>query len=112
MNNWVFAALGAMIGGIITYFWQKSLMVKEYTKIDSLREKAESLKNDAEREKSNMEVALTAKCKENEQLRKDADEWLKRQANQFHDEIQTLNDRLNDLNFNIIIQEIIQKKYI
>lgn len=101
MNNWIFAFIGATFGGIIAYLWQKHNLTKECAKIDSLREKTELLKIDAEREKSNIEVALNAKCKENEQLRKDADEWLKRQANQFHDEIQTLNDRLNDLDLKV-----------
>jgi len=67
---------------VSVFLWQRC------TRLDRLRE-------DAERAKSNAEVALSAKCEELERLRRDAAEGLARQAEQFRDEIRALNAKLD-----------------
>ena len=96
MNEWIFAFSGLMAGGIAAYLWQRRVAAGERTRQDALLSDAEAQRINAEREKSNAEVMLKAKCNEIEQLRRDGVEGLKRQAEQFREEIQALNGRIDD----------------
>ena len=95
MNEWLLMAVGSAVAGVAVYAWQRHAAAKERAELDRLREEAFEGKVTAEREKSNAEVALAAKCGEIEQLRKDGVEDLERQAEQFREEIRALNARLD-----------------
>ncbi len=94
MNEWLVAALCSVVVGVVVYMWQRHVSAKELARLSKLREDAEQGKVDAERERSNSEVALKAKCEEMERLRKDGADDLERQADQFRDEIRALNAKL------------------
>lgn len=96
MNEWIFLFTGLMAGGIVAYFWQKRIVTGERARQETLLSDAETRRINAEREKSNAEVMLKAKCDEIEQVRRDGVEGLKRQAEQFREEIQALNGRIDD----------------
>ncbi|MBO7308820.1 MAG: DNA recombination protein RmuC, partial [Kiritimatiellae bacterium] len=96
MSEWIFLFTGLMAGGIAAYLWQRRVAAGERTRQDALLSDAEAQRINAEREKSNAEVMLKAKCNEIEQLRRDGVEGLKRQAEQFREEIQALNGRIDD----------------
>ncbi len=94
MSSEVIAIFCMMVVGIAVWLWQKHVAAKEYARLEKLREDAEQGRVEAEREMSNANVAFKAKCDEIEQLRKDDADDLKRQADQFHDEIRALNAKL------------------
>ena len=96
MNEWIFLFTGLMAGGIVAYFWQKRIVTGERARQEALLSDAETRRINAEREKFNAEVMLKAKCDEIEQVRRDGVEGLKRQAEQFREEIQALNGRIDD----------------
>lgn len=95
MNEWLAMAAGAVISAAAVYVWQRRAAAKERARLETLREQAFADKVTAEREKSNAEVALAAKCGEIERLRKDGADDLARQADQFREEIRALNARLD-----------------
>lgn len=101
MNEILFAVSGAVIGSVISYLCYRRIAHGELANANRLREESESGRVIAEREKSNAEVALNAKCEENERLRQDAEEGLKRQAGQYREEISALNERLKELDLKI-----------
>ena len=71
MNEWIFLFTGLMAGGIVAYFWQKRIVTGERARQETLLSDAETRRINAEREKSNAEVMLKAKCDEIEQVRRD-----------------------------------------
>ncbi len=81
-------------GGCVVYIWQRHAAANERAEMGKRLEESVKARIAAEREKSNAEVALKAKCDEMERLRKDDTDDLKRQAEQFRDEIQRLNAKL------------------
>ena len=96
MSSEVLIILCAVLAVIAVWLWQRHVAAKEYVRLNKLREDAEAGRVDAELEKSKAEVALNAKCAEIDQLRKDAADDLKRQAEQFRDEIRALNTKLEN----------------
>ena len=94
MSNEVLIILCAVPVAIAVWLWQRHVASKEHARLDKLREDAEAGRVNAELEKSKAEVALKAKCDEIDRLRKDDADDLRRQAEQFHDEIRALNAKL------------------
>ena len=94
MTEFLAAALCSLVVGIVACQWQRRIAAKEHARLRGLLEEAERGRIDAERGKSNAEVALEAKCGEIDQLRRDAADGLARQADQFREEIRALNGRL------------------
>ena len=95
MNGWLTAILCSALSGIAVYLWRQHAAAKEVARLEKLREEAESGRIFAEREKSNADVAFEAKCAEFERLRNDFADGLKRQAEQFRNEISDLNAKLD-----------------
>ena len=87
VNEWLVVALCSAVTGIAVYILQRILAARKYDRLNKKREEAESGKSKADGE-------LKAKCDEVKRLREDADADLKRQADQFHDEIRALNAKL------------------
>ena len=94
MGNEVTVMLCAALVVAAVWLWQRHVAAKEYARLNKLREDAEQGRVNAERERSNADVALKAKCSEIDQLRKDSADDLRRQADQFRDEIRALNAKL------------------
>lgn len=88
MDGLLLTVLCSAIAGIAVYLWQRHASAKEFARLDKLRE-------DAEREKSNADVAYKAKCDELDRFRKAGADDLKRQADQFRDEIRALDAKLS-----------------
>ena len=93
-NNEVTMILSVALAGVAVWLWQRHVAAKEYARLNKLREDAERGRVDAEREKSNADVALKVKCDQIDQLRKDGADDLSRQADQFRDEIRALRAQL------------------
>lgn len=74
MNAWLMFILGVMLGGIVAYLYQKRVLDREVEKFRLLREDAEKGRISAEREKSNLEIALKA----NERLLNEREEQYKK----------------------------------
>ena len=94
MGSEVTVVLCAAFVVAAVWLWQRHVAAKEYARLGKLREDAEKGRVNAERERSNADVALKAKCSEIDQLRKDSADDLRRQADQFRDEIRALNAKL------------------
>ena len=93
MNNEV-TIIGSVLVCIAIWLWQRHVAAKEYARLNKMREDAEAGRVNAEQEKSTAEARLKAKCDEIDQLRKDDAEDLKRQADQFREQISELNAKL------------------
>lgn len=94
MSNEVSIVVVSAFVCIAVWLWQRHVAAKEYARLNKLREDADACRVNAERERSNAEVALKAKCDQIDQLRKDDAEDLRRQAEQFRDEIRALNAKV------------------
>ncbi|MBO5940121.1 MAG: DNA recombination protein RmuC [Kiritimatiellae bacterium] len=79
---------GAAVAGAVVYMWQGRKAEKERENLDRLRE-------EADRARSNIEVAYKAKCEEMSKLEQSATEDLDRQAGQYAAQIADLNVKLD-----------------
>lgn len=94
MNEYLVSALCSVIAGAAVYFWQRRRAEMECARLNGLREEAERMRTDAERELSNVKVMLSAKCDEIAQLRKDDAIGLDRQAQLYERQIADANEKL------------------
>ena len=88
INAWLVVALCSIAAGVAACVWQRIVAARKYERLDKKRE-------EAERGKSNADVELKARCDEIKRLREDAADDLKRQGDQFRDEIHALNAKLD-----------------
>lgn len=89
MNDWLLAGLSVLTGAVASYVWQRRVGAGELAKANRSREEAEA-------GRLTLDAALKAKCEENQRLRRDVGEELKRQADQFREEILALNGRIDE----------------
>lgn len=81
------AAVASMVG-MAVYLWQRRVAADERARLDALRE-------EAQRARSNAEVALRSKCEEMERMRQDSADDLSRQSSQYCSQIADLNRMLD-----------------
>lgn len=94
MANVYLGLAACLVGGVAVYVWQRYAASKERAELGRLRDEAEQGRINAEREKSNAEVALKGKCEEIERQRREAEENLNRQSAQYIGQIDDLNSKL------------------
>ena len=87
MTEWMMAFAGAAVAGAAVYAWQRRAIGAKCHDLDKRREEAERLR-------SNAEIALASRGEEMERLRADAAGDLERQSRQYAGQIADLNEKL------------------